>query len=64
VLNTVNIIRNEGMAMELRYIDLEERYRTRLLFATTDEETAQCTDEMGEALQVRPPSLSSLQVYG
>lgn len=45
VLNMVNIIRNEGMEMELSYTDLEERCRTRQLYATTPEEEAQCGGE-------------------
>ncbi|KAL6757976.1 dynein heavy chain, N-terminal region 1-domain-containing protein, partial [Haematococcus lacustris] len=53
VLNTVSIIRNEGAAMELRYIDLEERYRTRLLYASQPEDEVQCQAELLEAQQIR-----------
>nr|Q9SMH3.1 RecName: Full=Dynein-1-alpha heavy chain, flagellar inner arm I1 complex; AltName: Full=1-alpha DHC; AltName: Full=Dynein-1, subspecies f [Chlamydomonas reinhardtii]CAB56598.1 1-alpha dynein heavy chain [Chlamydomonas reinhardtii] len=53
VLNTVNTIRGESMVMELRYADLEERYRTRLLYATNPEEESQCAHELASASQVR-----------
>lgn len=53
VLNTVNRIRNEGMIMELRYTDLEERYRTRQLYAIAPEEIVQCETETEESRQVR-----------
>jgi len=33
VLNTVATIRSEGMTMELKYSDLEERFRTRVMYA-------------------------------
>ncbi|GMH41526.1 hypothetical protein BSKO_09436 [Bryopsis sp. KO-2023] len=36
VLNTVNTIRTSGMRMELDYLDLEERFRTRVLYASQD----------------------------
>ena len=49
VLGTVNTIRHEGMAMELRYCDLEERYRTRVLYAFTPEESTACQQELTEA---------------
>ena len=52
VLNTVNIIRNEHMAMELKYADLEERYRTRLLYAQPDE-VEQCGAELTDASSIR-----------
>ena len=51
VLNTVNIIRNESMLMELKYADLEERFRTRLLYAMP-EEVNQCNNELADASQV------------
>ncbi|PNH08033.1 Dynein-1-alpha heavy chain, flagellar inner arm I1 complex [Tetrabaena socialis] len=53
VLNTVNQIRGESMLMELRYMDLEERFRTRLLYATNPEETITCEAELASACQVR-----------
>ena len=53
VLNTVNTIRHENMVMELRYTDLEERFRTRRLYAVTFEEKAQADAELGSASQVR-----------
>ncbi len=39
--------------MELRYEDLEERYRTRLLYALQPEDVAQCTHELQDASGVR-----------
>lgn len=51
MLNTINIIRNESMLMELKYSDLEERYRTRCLYAQP-EEVAQCASELADASQV------------
>ncbi len=53
VLATVATIRNEGAAMELKYADLEERYRTRLLYASSPAEAAQCAEELTDAQQVR-----------
>jgi len=53
VLNIVNIIRNESMGMELKYVDLEERARTRLLYAQTDEEVTQCSNELRSACEIR-----------
>ncbi len=52
VLATVATIRNEGMLMELRYADLEERYRTRVLYATTPQEETLCAEELADAQQV------------
>ncbi|KXZ49756.1 DHC2 protein [Gonium pectorale] len=60
VLNTVNQIRGESMVMELRYTDLEERYRTRLLYATNPDETATCEAELKSACEVRALWLSLL----
>jgi dynein heavy chain len=41
------------MLMELRYTDLEERYRTRMLYSAVKEETAQCEVELAAACEVR-----------
>ncbi|GLI59150.1 hypothetical protein VaNZ11_000978 [Volvox africanus] len=61
VLNTVNTIRGESMVMELRYTDLEERYRTRMLYSTNPEETATCESELKSACEVRALWLSLLK---
>ena len=39
------------MTMELRHIDLEERYRTRTLYAQPEDE-GQCRDELAEVQEV------------
>ncbi len=52
MLATVSAIRGEGMVMELRYTDLEERARTRLLYASSAAEQATCEEELREAQQV------------
>lgn len=41
------------MLMELRYTDLEERFRTRLLYASGADETAMCEAEFRSACEVR-----------
>lgn len=50
VLNTVAKIRNESMGMELQYTDLEERFRTRVMYAQGEEDGVNCTAEFNEAL--------------
>jgi len=57
VLNTINVLRNEGMLMDLKCDDLEERFRTRVLYAANPEELSQCNLEMAEACQVKDASL-------
>ena len=47
------------MLMELKSADLEERFRTRVLYAIQPEELAQCKAEMADACQVTAPPLSS-----
>ncbi len=51
----------ESMLMELRYTDLEERYRTRLLYASTPEERSQCEAELASASQVRQTWLALME---
>ncbi|MEW5308429.1 MAG: hypothetical protein WDW38_000392 [Sanguina aurantia] len=53
VLNTVAKIRNESMSMELQYTDLEERFRTRVMYAQGDDDDAACNAEFNEALSIR-----------
>eukprot|EP00798_Chlamydomonas_sp_ICE-L_P031817 gene31817-7021_t len=52
VLNTVHTIHSESMLMELKYSDLEERYRTRILYAQA-EEMDQCSAELADASLIR-----------
>ena len=56
VLNTINVLRNEGMLMELKCDDPEERFRTRVLYAAHPDELSQCNAEMADACQVTPHS--------
>jgi hypothetical protein len=44
--------RRHGMSMELQYVDLEERYRSRVLYAQAPEEQAGFAGELQEAQQV------------
>ena len=53
VLATINTCRTESMVIELRYSDLEERYRTRLLYAAQPEEVEQCSSEFKDACTIR-----------
>eukprot|EP00983_Pelagomonas_calceolata_P097703 1158274-Pelagomonas_calceolata.AAC.20 len=52
VLNTVATIRSEGMTMELKYSDLEERFRTRVMYAQP-QELDQANEQLVHAQQVR-----------
>ena len=51
VLNTVATIRAEGMNMELKYSDLEERFRTRVMYAQP-QELEQAKEQLVQAQQV------------
>lgn len=51
VLNIVATIRSEGMTMELKYLDLEERYRTRVMYAQPQDMDA-ANEQMLQAQQV------------
>lgn len=48
VLNVISCVRKESMNMEIEYLDLEERYRTRELYNVPNDE-----DELKEARAVR-----------
>ena len=51
VLNVVNTIRMTGMKMELDYSELQERFRTRLLYAPP-EQAAEYESELNEAASI------------
>uniref|UniRef100_A0A383W4S5 Dynein-1, subspecies f n=1 Tax=Tetradesmus obliquus TaxID=3088 RepID=A0A383W4S5_TETOB len=52
VLHVVNSIRSGGMQMELQCSDLQERYRTRLLYAITEAEQAVAAAELADAARL------------
>ncbi|DBA95316.1 TPA: Dynein heavy chain cytoplasmic [Trebouxia sp. C0006] len=53
VLNIINTIKSTSMNMELRYVDLEERFRTRVLYAPA-ESRAGLETEYTDACGIRP----------
>lgn len=51
VLNVVNTVRMSGMKMELEYKELEERFRTRLLYADSGDQ-AEFKAELSDASRI------------